>query len=323
MEQEFIYTRPPTPQCHASTLAETSSALVAAWFGGTHEKHPDVGIWVSRQPAGGAWTTPVQVATGGVASGDRHPCWNPVLFQPQVGPLLLFYKVGPNPAEWWGMMMRSADAGQTWSSPERLPEGILGPIKNKPVQISDGTLVCPSSGERTGWRAHFELTPDLGRTWRRVGPIDPESDFDVIQPTILTHGRDRLQALFRSRQGVIVSSDSQDGGLTWSALEAMSLPNPNSGIDAVTLHDGRHLLVYNHVGVAPGTQHGPRTPLNVALSADGRQWSAGPVLEEREGEYSYPAVIQTRDGDIHIAYTYKRYRIRHVVLALAELPSTP
>ena len=109
MEQEFIYTKPPTPQCHASTLAETSSALVAAWFGGTHEKHPDVGIWVSRQPAGGAWTTPVQVATGVVAPGDRHPCWNPVLFQPETGPLLLFYKVGPNPAEWWGMMIRSAD----------------------------------------------------------------------------------------------------------------------------------------------------------------------------------------------------------------------
>ena len=122
---------------------------------------------------------------------------------------------------------------------------------------------------------------------------------------------------------MIVSSDSLDGGLTWSALEAMSLPNPNSGIDAVTLHDGRHLLVYNHVSVAPGTQHGLRTPLNVALSADGRQWNAGPVLEEQEGEYSYPAVIQTRNGDIHIAYTYKRRRIRHVVLTLAELPKMP
>ena len=80
----------PTPQCHASTLAETSEGLVAAWFGGTHEKHPDVGIWLSRR-IGGRWTTPIEVANGiqnkpNSDSSQRHPCWNPVLFQPRTVP---------------------------------------------------------------------------------------------------------------------------------------------------------------------------------------------------------------------------------------------
>src|SRR3712207_4051161 len=102
VRQEFIYDKAPFPECHASTLAETADALVAAWFGGTEEGHKDVGIWVSRQEESG-WSEPVEVARGVQADGTRHPCWNPVLFQYPDGPLLLFYKVGPNPQAWWGM----------------------------------------------------------------------------------------------------------------------------------------------------------------------------------------------------------------------------
>jgi len=323
MQKEFIYQEAPFPQCHASTIAESGSALVAAWFGGTREKHPDVSIWVSRKEQRTDWTAPVEVANGVMSPELRYPCWNPVLFQPSGGPLLLFYKVGPHPSEWWGMMMRSADAGKTWSAPERLPEGILGPIKNKPIERPDGTLICPSSSERNGWRAQFELTPDLGRAWQRVGPIDPQSRYDVIQPTILTHADNRLQALFRSKQGVIVTSWSQDGGLTWDTLTPTDLPNPNSGIDAVTLSDGRQLLVYNHAGITPGQWGGARTPLNVAVSRDGLHWASGPILEDQEGEYSYPAVIQTKDGRVHITYTYQRRRVRHVTLDPVELPGIP
>src|SRR6266481_2174888 len=54
---EFIFTSAPFPSCHASTIAETKSGLVAAWFGGKHEKHPSVGIWVARLENSG-WTAP-------------------------------------------------------------------------------------------------------------------------------------------------------------------------------------------------------------------------------------------------------------------------
>lgn len=306
LKSEFVFDAAPFPRCHASTIAEVDGRLVAAWFGGSHEKHEDVGIWVARHD-GNSWTPPVEVADGVQHTTKRYPTWNPVLFQPRLGRLLLFYKCGPDPRRWWGMLTTSDDHGATWSLARRLPEDILGPVKNKPIELEDGTLLCPSSGEQTGWRLYFERTRDLGRTWRRIGPVNDGKTFAAIQPTILRHPNGRLQALCRTRQKRIAQTWSEDGGETWSEVTATDLPNPNAAIDAVTLRDGRQLLVYNH------SERG-RSPLNVALSSDGKSWQTVLVLESSPGEYSYPAVIQTRDGLVHITYTWKRRCIRHVVL---------
>jgi predicted neuraminidase len=309
VHSEFIYETAPFPSCHASTIEETKSGLITAFFGGTDEKHPDVGIWVSRH-VNGKWTPPIEVANGVQSDGKRHPTWNPVLFQPRSGPLLLFYKVGPSPSSWWGMVLRSADDGKTWSKPEKLPDNILGPIKNKPVQLADGTILCGSSTEHAGWKIHFERTKDLGKTWTRTKADSNPKEFDTIQPTILMH-KDRLQALCRSGQSRITEVWSIDNGLTWSPMKVTDLPNPDAGVDGVTLKDGRHVLVYNH------TTRG-RTPLNVSISSDGKQWQQIAVLETQPGEYSYPAVIQARDGKIHVTYTWKRERIKHAVLDLSK-----
>ena len=302
---EYIYHQAPFPSCHASTLAETKSGLIAAWFGGTDEGDNDVGIWSARHD-GTKWSVPVEVATG-VVGEKRYPCWNPVLHQPAHGPLLLFYKVGPSPSTWWGMMMRSDDEGRSWSKPERLPENILGPIKNKPVQIGD-RLWCPSSSEHEGWRIHLEFTSDLGRSWKRTEPLSMAQEFGAIQPTVLPWSSQRVQLLCRAKQGgKVVESWSNDGGKTFSRLRQTSLRNPNSGIDAVKLKDGRALLVYND------TPRG-RSPLNIASSTDGITWNNVVLLESEPGEYSYPAIIQTADGKVHVTYTWKRKLIRHVIL---------
>lgn len=312
VHSEFLYETASFPSCHASTIAETTEGtLVAAFFGGTDEGEPDVGIWVSQRE-GERWTAPVEVANGHqhyTADGKehRHPCWNPVLFQAKDGPLLLFYKCGPSPDAWWGMRTTSGDGGKTWSHTRRLPEGIDGPVKNKPILLSDGRLLCGSSTENDGWRVHFEMTPDLGRTWTRTGPINDGKEIAAIQPSILRHEGGKLQALGRSRQGRIWTSWSEDTGRTWGPMTLTDLPNPSAGTDAVTLADGRHLLVYN------ATQEG-RSPLNVAVSGDGRQWQPAALLEDAPGEYSYPAVIQSADGLVHVTYTWKRERIKHVVL---------
>jgi predicted neuraminidase len=323
LTHEFIYEQAPYPSCHASTIVETAAGeLVAAWFGGTAEKHPDVGIWVARlDPKTRHWLPSVEVANGVQPDGRRHPTWNPVLFQPRgAEPLLLFYKVGPSPQTWWGELRTSADGGRTWSAARRLPAGIYGPIKNKPVQLADGTLLCPTSDEtnevRSKWRIYFERTSDLGRTWTRTEFLNDGLRIGAIQPSVLFRDRlggDRLQAVGRTRQGKVFTVESNDGGLTWGEVSLLDpLPNPNAGTDAVTLRDGRHVLVYNPVPKG-------RTPLKVALSADGKTWHDAVTLESDPGEYSYPAVIQTADGLVHITYTWRRERIRHVVIDPAKL----
>lgn len=316
LTSEFIYETAPFPSCHASTIVQTrTGGLVAAWFGGTAERNPDVGIWVARLE-NGKWTPPVEVVNGVESPGVRHPTWNPVLFQPATGPLLLFYKVGPSPSTWWGMMTTSADGGRTWSTPTRLPDGILGPIKNKPVQLPNGDLLAGSSSEHSGWQLHFERSTDNGRTWTATPPLNDGKQIPAIQPSILLHKDGRLQAVGRTRSGRIFEIWSPDAGKTWGELALTTLPNPSAGTDAITLRDGRHLLVYNHT--AKG-----RSPLNVAVSNDGKTWQAALVLEDESGaEFSYPAVIQTSDGLVHVTYTWKRRRIKHAVIDPKQLGSS-
>jgi predicted neuraminidase len=324
----FIYETAPFPSCHASTIVECSDgSIVSAWFGGTEEKADDVGIWVSHFD-GSAWSEPVEVANGiqfrwndhssDHVSLKRYPTWNPVLFQPSNGPLLLFYKCGPSPQTWWGMQMESHDSGKTWSTPVRLPEGILGPIKNKPVELADGTILCPTSNETDDtdeWTAHMEWTKDLGKTWTRTPPLNDPQKIGAIQPSILFLGGDKLLALGRSRQGSLFQIASNDLGKTWGEMSLINLPNPNSGTDAVTLRDGRHLLIYNHVTKQSAEWGGRRSPLNLAISSDAQTWEPVMVLENEPGmEFSYPAIIQTNDGRIHITYTWKRLKIKHVIL---------
>ena len=315
LKSEFIYETAPFPSCHASTIAETPGGLVAAWFGGTREGAPDVGIWLSRL-LDGKWSAPVEVANGVREDGKRFACFNPVLFQPKDKPLLLFYKSGGHPNGWEGFLKTSGDNGATWSEAMDLPEGYVGPVKNKPVQLADGTLLCGSSIETSEkpsrWRVQFERTEYCGMAWTKTDFLNDGVAISAIQPSILFLGGEKLLALGRTRQSKIFQITSEDLGRTWGEMKLTALPNPNSGTDAVTLRDGRHLLIYNHT--AKG-----RSPLNLALSRDGVTWEAALVLESDPGEYSYPAIIQTADGLVHITYTWKRQRVRHAVIDPALL----
>jgi predicted neuraminidase len=243
---------------------------------------------------------------------------------------MLFYKVGPSPNKWWGMLTTSFDRGKSWDQAHRLPDGIYGPIKNKPIELSDGDIICPSSEEKQSkprkpsqWRVHFERTRDLGKTWERGSPINSGRTIQAIQPSILSFGNSRLLAIGRTQQNRLFEIVSKDNGKTWGAMTLGNLPNPNSGTDALTLKDGRHILIYNHAAGYPNKWGGPRTPLNLAISKDGRKWVPSLILENGAGEYSYPAVIQTSDGLVHITYTWNRKRIRHVVIDPVRLAQGP
>lgn len=314
VKTELVYKNAPFKQCHASTMVETQTGeLLLSCFGGSQEGKNDVMIWLSK--LSDIEKPPVEVADGIVNDTLRYPAWNPVLFQTKKGKLFLFYKVGPNPREWWGMVKTSANNGRTWSAAQKLPKGVLGPIKNKPVQLADGTIVSPSSVEETEqrWRVFMERSTDEGRSWT-VTPVDTAGKFDVIQPSVLQYKGSRLQILCRSKQGNVIQSWSSNKGKTWGKLSKTNLLNPNSGTDAVTLKSGEQLIVYNPD--VPGKDwFNGRGKLRVASSTDGNTWTDVMVLENGEKEeFSYPAIIQTRNGDVHITYTYDRKNIKHVVI---------
>ena len=310
-QYEFIYETAPFASCHASTLVETKNGeILAAWFGGSDEGAKDVAIWMSRRSSGG-WSVPTEFA--------RHegvPTWNPVLFRTLDGMTWLYYKFGASPREWAGAYRSSADDGRTWTPSRPMPAGLLGPIKNKPLVMPDGTVLAGTSVEsHRSWSAFAEISKDHARSWSRSEAVThPDEPYGIIQPAILPiPGGVRM--FTRSRNiGRICYADSFDGGRSWTPAWESELPNPNSGIDAVALADGRLVMIYNH------TEKG-RTPLNLAVSHDhGRTWARFLDLESEAGEYSYPAIIQGSDGDLRMTYTWKRERVRYVRVPLEQVP---
>ena len=319
-QNDFIESAPAVAEVHASTIAEAADgALVAAWFGGTKEANDDVSIYVSRRAGAQPWTAGKVVADGVQADGRRFATFNPVLHRTADGRLLLFFKTGPSPEKWWGEIIVSKDHGRTWSDRRRLPEGMLGPIKNKPVLLNDGTLLCPTSVEYDAkhWAVRMEFTDETLSRWTTTSDFPDPKKLGAIQPTILVHRDGRLQALCRSSVRVMAQSWSSDGGKRWTPLEPTEIFMPNSGLDAVTLRDGSFLLVYNPSEKnADPKSWGERRPLLVAHSTDGLAWRTIATLDTRPNRhgYAYPAIVQARDGRVHITYTWNRARLKHVIL---------
>ncbi len=328
---EFIFTSAPFASCHASSIVELRNGdLLAAWFGGSAESRPDVAIWGARR-SGGQWSPPVEMAR------ERNiATYNPVLFYTRDGRLWLYYKFGPGPSAWTAARRWSVDDARSWSAVEHLPAGLYGPIRTKPLVLPDGTIVSGTSMESyRSWACWIERSSDNGKTWSTFGPITVARDHGrspnqvvapqvpslsddadgIIQPSIVPLGGKRLRLYARSTGsiGKICVADSPDRGATWTQARPIDLPNPNSGIDAVALRDGRVILVYNN-------SDRERTPLNLAVSSDGEHFKMFYTLEDQPGEFSYPAIIQAKGGDLHVTYTWQRQRIRHVTIPVSSIP---
>ena len=257
---EMIAEKMPVAEVHASTIVEIEGGLATAWFGGTKEKARDVVIWMSRN-TGNGWSKPIVVADG-VNPKDRtqQACWNPVLFKQSTGSLILFYKVGPSPTRWWGMMKRSDDDGVTWKKPVRLPDGFVGPVKNKPIELSNRTLLCGSSLEDADC-AGGKIHPEPLLEQKQAAQFSSRSS--AIQPTLLQYPDGPFSAL-----PLQVRTPDRAGVPTTAASgprHAERHCRSKSGADGTVLADGRALLVYNH------TRNG-RSPLNVSVSSNGKEW---------------------------------------------------
>ncbi|MCL2571167.1 MAG: exo-alpha-sialidase [Defluviitaleaceae bacterium] len=331
--REYIYEEDREFQSgHASTLINLPGGdVLAAWFGGSWEKGSDVAIWMSRRTAQG-WQKPYVVAsTWGVA------LWNPVLFRRLDGRILLFYKEGAIIPEWRTFIKYSDDNGETFSEAKELVaddvSGGRGPVKNKPIVLSDGTIAAPASieGDSDGlnkkglWDCFVDLSQDGGETWqrsdlvplRRIGfnmidrVYDPRHCYGkgIIQPSLWESKPGHLHMLTRSTSSAIFRSDSSDGGKTWCCAYQSGLPNNNSGSDLVQLPDGSLVLAWNPVGNLPNYYKGPRTPLVLSHSTDnGKTWQQIFTLEDTQGGFAYPAIIAT-EKEILLTYTWNRERI--------------
>lgn len=321
---EFIFDKAPFTSCHASTIVNLpGDELLVAWFGGTQEGNADVAIWYSKKSKG-SWSVPLTLA-----KENNTPCWNPVLFYTPDSTLWFYYKYGTHPSIWSAARKYSTDHGLTWSATEYLPAGVYGPIRAKPLVLQNGVVVSGTSVESyRNWAVWIERSTDLGKSFNKIGPIsiprisslkdngDGANDWGhthgIIQPSIIAMDDKHLRLYARSTNdiGKIVAADSYDEGLTWTQGHTIEVKNPNSGIDAVTLNDGRILLIYNN------TTEG-RSPLNIAVSKDGTNFTMLHTLENTPGkEFSYPNIIQTPDGLIHITYTWQREKIKHVVIKI-------
>jgi predicted neuraminidase len=334
------------PDNHASTVVELANGdVMVAWFAGTKEGAADVAIYGARLH-NGLWSAPRELARAkGVA------CWNPVLFHTHDGRLWLYYKYGDSPKTWVGTRKVSSDEGLTWSAAEDLPKGILGPIKDKPLVLGNGVIVSGSSVEADKWTVWIERSADSGKNWTKYGPIavadtldvpgdaalaavkepappadksgvttklypPPASTVGIIQPTIVNLGNQHLRFYARShtRSAHIAVADSFDEGKTWTQARFLNIPNPNSGIDAVRLADGRYVLIFNN-------SYNKRTPLNLAVSADGEHFQLFRTLEDGPGQYSYPAIVQAANGDLLMTYSWRRETIKFLRIPLAEVPA--
>ena len=339
---KFHYTAKPAPIGGKSADDEQEEA----WAKGKSEASLLKGSDASAGAKGSAASASKDSSDDSKGSSDdsaaslsqyrRKACWNPVLFEMPSGELWLFYKIGAFVNDWTGWIVKSKDGGKTWSEREPLQKGFIGPVKNKPVIVAD-RLICPSSTEAGGWKFHFEIMDMKTGEWKYVGPVDREMAIQTqdqnpdgtlitndtlkkhkvepiycIQPSVLIHPDGRLQAVGRTRNGYLASTFSSDNGDTWTPVKLLDVPQNQSGTDAVTLRDGRHVLIYNDFSTIPGTPKGPRTPCSLAISSDGINWQHFLTLEDSPiSQYSYPAIIQGRDGSLHCMYTWRRERMAY------------
>jgi predicted neuraminidase len=324
----------PFAQCHASTLVEVlGGGILVAWFGGTREAHRDVGIWAAHRKAppksssdgsapGENWSNPRLIAK---TSDEAH--WNPVLFAltPDGSDVVLHFKVGARIRDWETWSQHSTDGGQTWTAARPLvagDRGGRGAVRNKPIRLASGHWLAGASLERwKRWDAFIDRSPNGLDGWIATKEIQIDrsrfSGKGLIQPSLWESAPGHAHALFRTTDGRVYRSDSNDDGESWTRAYPIDLPNNNSGLDVVRLRSGLLALACNPVE----GNWADRTPLSVVFSRDnGFEWSDQIDLETDPGEFSYPAIIEVEDG-LAISYTWNRRRIAVARLGAAEIPS--
>lgn len=299
---ELIFEKiPDAPAHHCSTIAEAANGdLLVVWYGGSYESADDQALFLSRRRRGTRAWSPPEV----LIRNSAQPPGNAVVFRAGSNRIGIVWcrmeasrplRRGGGWSQTRLLMRTSEDNGATWSQDELFLGGLLEGLRNVPITRTSGELLLPLGHS-------FAATRDQGRTWEHLGAVTGGS-----QPTVVERADGSLLTLLREGPR-IWQTESRDGGRQWSQATATALKNPDAGIAMTRLRNGNLVLVFND-------SETDRTPLSMARSLDeGRTWEPPLALESNPGEYSYPCVIQTSDGKIHVTYTFRRYTIKHVEL---------
>lgn len=312
----------PCRMCHASNLLPLDEhTVLVAFFGGSYEGEKDTAVYLSRLVDGRC----VQLDKI-AASAEAH--WNPVLFSYLDGHVGIIFKVGNVIATWRSYLMESFDKGLSFTAPKELVAGDLGgrgPVRNKPLRLKSGRILCPASLEEGMWRAFVDISDDDMKTLRK-GPeiFCPQQELEkadssvkadikvseqsfsgrgVIQPALFEDASG-VHMLLRSTIGFVMRSDSTDDGESWCEPYKVEMPNNNSGLDA-DMYQDRLYLVCNPVE----GNWGLRSPITLFSSSDGYHFHQEEILDSEKAEFSYPCVRVYGDF-LYICYTYKRTNIR-------------
>ena len=304
--------------CHASSFdILPDGTLFAAWFRGSAEGNRDVCIYGARRDRDG-WSEPVRIT-----ADDGIPHWNPVV-DLHSGCLRVYYKIGDTIGGWHTEIVESYDGGRTFgASREMVPgdrSGGRGPVRNRILKLSDGSLLAPGSTETDGWKCFADRSEDGGISWTRSRDIvmpasglrtdvpADEKRRGLIQPALFEDGKrpGHVVALMRSTEGRIWRAESADYGRTFGEPFPTAMKNNNSAIDLDAAPDGRIFLVCNPRGVPEGKIWGRRTPLSVFVSHDGGgSFCHLTEIATGDGTFAYPSV-RYRDGRLHVTYTWNR-----------------
>jgi len=294
------------PRSHASTIVQANNGdILVAWYAGDYEGAANQAIFLSRL-TDGKWSPPLKVV-----DTPGKPDGNPVLFKKKTGEIYLYYVV-MHGRGWETCDIRyvmSNDQGFSWSPMKIFHKELGWMIRNEPIYLSTGEIIFPIYDERD-WSSIFLVSKDEERTWIQSNKLISRPG--NIQPAVVELSDRSLLAFMRTsgKGGYIWYSRSFNHGLTWTNPKHTNFKNPNSAIDLIKLSNGSLLLAFND-------SFNSRTPLSLILSEDeGETWKYYKVIEKREGEYSYPSLLEDKDGLIHLVYTNNRKNIAHVVFNL-------